>query len=291
MNGQPLTRPVVEQRPGIAENVYVRLCAVVALGIITVVGFHDSVATMVGIWWQDGFGHGFLIPAIALFLLWHRRWRISSQPMAPSWLGVCLLVSIVLLWMLARVTLIQTVEHLAVIAAYHALVIATMGWLAYRQASFPLAFLFLAVPMGITTIPWLMQLTATLTLAGLQTLGIPVYRDGMTFVLPGCTFEIVEACGGFRYLFSGSALAIVMAYLEFRSWSRRVLFFCFAFCCFILLNTVRAVSVMAIVSGSNQQYLADGHDGFGWLLFAALVLLLRMVANRFADNPMSLRGA
>ncbi len=265
---------------GTAEARLALVVAVLSFGCLVYV---DSVTSVVRIWSTDGFSHGYLIPGIALFLLWRERRWITDAEWRPAWGGVVVLVGAVWAWLLAKQTLIQIAEHFAVLGILHGLVISAMGWEVYRRAFFPLAYLALAVPAGIDSVPWLMSITAELASVGLHALGVPALREGMYFMLPGGYFEVAEACSGFRYVFSGGALVLLTAYLEFRSWPRRLLFVALAIPSFVLLNGVRATLVMAIASATDMEYLATDHIWFGWLLFAMLAVALYGVASRYGD--------
>jgi exosortase A len=256
---------------------------ILLLAAAIVVAYPDSVASMVGIWSTDGFRHSFLIPVIAGYLLWHDRERLVDAPLAPSWAGVVALLATVWLWLVARQALIQVVEHLALLGMLHAAVLAVAGWDAYRKAAFALTYLVLAVPLGVESVPWLMELTAAIAGKGLVLIGMPNLREGMYFTLPGGSFEVAEACSGFRYVYSGLALSSLIAYVTFSSWTRRIAFVLLAVTMFMLINGIRAMLVMAIASASEMRYLAEDHVWFGWLLFFVALIGLHFAAVRFSD--------
>ena len=47
--------------------------------------------------------------------------------------------------------------------------------------------------------------------------GIPVYREGLQFVIPSGTWSVVEACSGIRYLIASFTVGSLFAYLSYRS--------------------------------------------------------------------------
>jgi len=265
--------------PSAASGAYLRLAAIAGIVALVALVYAESAATIVAIWNDDGFTHGYLIPVISGFLLWHQRQNLAAASISPSWWGVMLVVGGAWMWLLSRQVLVQVGEHMALIVMMHGLVMALLGWRMYTHAAFALAYLVLAVPAGLETVPWLMELTAELSHRGLLLLGIPTLREEMFFMLPGGRFEVAEACSGFRFVFSGFALALLVAYLDLQGWRARVLFVSFAVVCFVLLNSVRATAIMAIASASDMRYLATNHEWFGWLLFGLVFIGLYGLAQ------------
>ncbi|MEQ8783515.1 MAG: exosortase [Roseibium album] len=245
--------------------------------------FLDSVASLVAIWNSDGFRHGYLIPVITAFIFWRERHSVNEAQASPSWIGLGILIVSLWSWLVARLALLQVLEHLAILAVFHSLVVAVWGPRVYARAAFPLWYLCLAIPAGIEWIPWLMEFTAWSSTQLLQISGIPVLREGMYLSLPGGSFEVAESCSGFRYIFSGLALTALIAYLDVRSPVKRAAFLVVSVLCFVLLNSVRAALVMAIASATDMRYLADDHIAFGWALFTVLLIALYAAAQRCSD--------
>ena len=88
--------------------------------------------------------------------------------------------------------------------------------------AFPLAFLFFAIPFGGFMLPWLMEMTADFTVSALRLSGVPVYREGMSFLIPSGAWSVVEACSGLRYLIASFMVGTLYAYLTYRSPRRRL---------------------------------------------------------------------
>ena len=50
--------------------------------------------------------------------------------------------------------------------------------------------------------------------------GIPIYREGLQFVIPSGTWSVVEACSGVRYLIASFMVGTLFAYLSYRTTRR-----------------------------------------------------------------------
>jgi len=155
----------------------------------------------------------------------------------------------------------------------------------FRSIAFPFAFLILAVPFGDGTVPWLMEITADISMGLLQLFGVPVYREGAFMTLPGGSFEVAESCSGFRYLNAGIAISLLAAYLSLSSWLIGAIYVTtFALVC-VLLNGVRAFLVMWIASATEMQYMTGyDHVVFGWILFALGMFIMIWAAERFSGR-------
>jgi exosortase A len=253
------------------------LCAPLAI-------YWQSMVTMSMQWSTETYRHGYLVPFASLFLLWRERRRFSDPIAGGSWIGVALLALLVGLWIVARTTSVQTVEQLSVVMMVSALALAVFGFTTYKALWFPLAFLLFAVPVGDSAVPYLMDSTATIAVAGLQMFGIPALREGMIVSLPGGTFEVVEACSGYNYLNAGIALGVLVGHLMFRLPWKRLLYIGGVVAAFVLLNGVRAFVIMAVGSTSNMHLLVSkDHVYFGWALFVVSMCAMYWVAERYSD--------
>ena len=70
-----------------------------------------------------------------------------------------------------------------------------------------------------------MEWTANFTVLGLRLSGIPVFREGLHFVIPSGSWSVVEACSGVRYIIASLTVGSLFAYLSYRSFKRRLIFF------------------------------------------------------------------
>ena len=68
---------------------------------------------------------------------------------------------------------------------------AVFGMAIARELMFPLAFLYFLVPLGEFLVPAMMESTADMTVQALRWTGIPVYREGLQFVIPSGNWSVV----------------------------------------------------------------------------------------------------
>ena len=122
--------------------------------------------------------------------------------------------------------------------------------------SFPLAFLLFAVPLGTPT-PILMERTADFTVMALRATGVPVYREGLHFIIPSGAWSVIEACSGIRYLLASVMVGTLFGYLNYQSLKKRVLFMGVAVLTPLIANWLRAPTIVMIGHLSGNE-LATG---------------------------------
>jgi exosortase A len=262
-----------------------RMVGLILLMCFVVLAYWSSFASMAQMWELSSYRHGYVIPIVSLYLLWRDRAAFVAERWQGSLIGVAALALCIWIWLIARATLVQAVEHIAIVAMLNAAVWAIAGLAAYRVVAFPLMFLAFALPIGNSIVPLLMEVTADVAASCLQALGIPVYRQGLLLTLPGGNFEVANVCSGFRYLNAGLALGVLVGHEVFVSWTRRAVYAVTVVVAFIVTNGLRAFLVMAIASATDMHLLTGAdHIVFGWVLFLGVILALYFAAERFSDR-------
>lgn len=236
--------------------------------------FRSEIAALVDVWKSsETFGHGFFILPIVLFLFYrlHERLFALAPKCAPS--ALILVAGLTLLWVIGDLTNVMIAKQLAFVALWQLLFLLIFGWRIFRVALFPLAYLYFAIPFGVSIIPTLQDITAQIVVHLLRLTGIPVFNDGYHIEIPSGSFLIAEACSGVRYLMVCIALGMLTANLFFHSWRRRLLFVGLAALVPIVANGVRAYGIVMIAHLSHYTIAVDvDHVVYGFI-FLGLVLL------------------
>jgi EpsI family protein len=120
----------------------------------------------------------------------------------------------------------------------------------------------------------------------LRATGIPVYREGLQFVIPSGNWSVVEACSGIRYLIASVTVGCLFAYLSYRSLTKRLIFVGVAILVPLVANWLRAYMIVMIGHLSGNE-LATGVDHliYGWVFFGIVILIMLMIGARWADAP------
>ena len=285
MNASTLTLPVL---PSAWRRPLLALCAIL---LLVVLSYYDTAAAMVGIWNRsETFAHAFVVPPLSLWLIWRRRGVLAGLPTYPvPWLAAPMLL-LVAAWLLGDLVGVDALTQLMLVAMLVLAVPALLGWAVARELIFPLGFLFFAVPLGEFMTPWLMQYTADFTVAALRASGVPVYREGLKFVIPSGSWSVVEACSGIRYLIASVMVGTLFAYLNYRSLWRRWAFVGVAIAVPIGANWLRAYMIVMLghLSGNTIAVGVD-HLVYGWAFFGVVIMLMFLIGARWSepDQPVA----
>ncbi|MEJ5897924.1 exosortase A [Aquabacterium sp. G14] len=256
------------------------------LWAVVLVAYWPTASGMATIWWRsDTYAHGLVVPPAALWLAWRKRAQLATLVPMPSLWGLLGMTASALLWLAGDLVAVNAVTQFAFMALVVSAVPTVLGWRVTRALMFPLLYLFLAVPVGDFMLPHLMEWTADFTVAALRLSGIPVYREGLQFIIPSGSWSVVEACSGIRYLVASFTVGCLFAYINYQSLRKRLLFVGVAILVPLLANWMRAYLIVMLGHWSGNT-LATGVDHlvYGWVFFGIVITIMFMIGARWADR-------
>ena len=248
-----------------------------------------TVQGLVHVWnTSDTYAHCWAIPPICLWLLYQSRDARQSIPLSTSSLAPFVAAGAGGVWFLGNLAGMQLVQQLALVALLHSAALACFGLAWCRAAAFPLAFLFMAVPVGQELTPLLVDMTADFVVRAVEITGIPIYREGNSFMIPTGSWSVVSGCSGVRYLMATLTVGMLFAYLNYRAWQRRLIFILLAAVVAIGANWLRAFGIVMIAHHSGMR-LALGIDHFiyGWVFFGIVIFVLISVGAAWREPALA----
>lgn len=248
--------------------------------------YKETFLGMTAIWERsETFTHGFLVPPIVIWLIWRKRAEFLIKQPKSNLFFLIPIIFLSFIWLLADLVSINSVTQLAATALVILSVFAVFGWSVTSVIIFPLLFLFFSVPLGEFLLPVLMAWTAKFTVIALRLSGVPVYQEGLQFVISSGSWSVVEACSGVRYLISSIMIGTLYAYLNYKSLNRRIIFICVSIVVPVLANWMRAYFIVMLGHYSNNT-LAVGFDHliYGWLFFGLVIMMMFLIGGRWAEN-------
>jgi exosortase len=235
---------------------------------------------------DEDMGHGFFVPAIALYLVWLKHDDLLAASYKPFLPGIILVVLGALQLMAATLGVELFLARTASIVSLTGVVLTLGGFRLVRDLAFPLFLLVFMIPLPAiiyNQITFPLQLLASQIAEQTLTLvGIPVLRDGNILQLPSQRLSVVEACSGIRSLLSLSFLSLVYGFFfDKKIWMRWVLLV-LTVPIAISANAFR-VTVTGVLSEVNPE-LASGifHSLEGWVIFM-IALVLLVIAHRLVN--------
>lgn len=267
------------------------LALVLLLAAILTLYVHTGLG-MVAIWSvSDTYAHGFVVPFISLWLIWRIRHSLAVLVPRPSPSAWIFMLGAAGLWLAGDLVAVNAVTHLSLVILLVLAVPSILGWSVAWAMAFPLGFLFFAVPIGDFMLPYFMEWTADFTVLALRVSGIPVYREGLQFIIPSGAWSVVEACSGIRYMIASVTVGCLFAYLSYSSLTKRFIFVGVAILVPLVANWMRAYMIVMIGHLSGNE-LATGVDHliYGWVFFGVVILIMLFIGARWADAPMPPSG-
>lgn len=233
-----------------------------------------------GPWQSEQEGHGPLIIAASVWLVWQSRERIRSARIAaaPASGWAALLFGLALMFF-ARTQGVLGAEVLSAIIVIGGCVLLLAGAEMLRVLAFPIAFLVFAVPapdwfVDAATVPLKVLISDGVTRL-LYGAGYPIAQDGVMIVIGPYELLVKDACSGMNSIFALTAVGVFYAYVFHRKEKiRSLLLWIATIPIAIAANFVRvlALVLLAYYGGVDKlQGALHGLTGLG--LFALAVVL------------------
>jgi exosortase len=241
-----------------------------------------------------------LIPLISVYLLFSRRKEIwgSVKPSIPA--GV-LVGAIGVIGYGAGLSQGQTLEFIdqvawqtaSLLVAWFGAFLIFWGSTAFKEALFPLLFLFFIVPIPTdlmdTFIYALQWGSSEATALIFSTLGTPYYQDGFVFQLRTVTIEVAKQCSGIRSTMAMVITGVLAAHLFLRDNGKRLILMLTILPITVFKNGLRIVILTLLAIHVDERFLTGGflHKSGGFLfyipglvIFGGILLFLRRFEKR-----------
>jgi exosortase len=233
------------------------------------------------------YSHGFLIPFVAIFLIYLDRERLGKVPSEPSRWGVALVGAGAIFISLGTLSGLDFLRQISILFLIGGIVASFWGTAMLSALRFPILYLLFMIPLPYilyNAVAFPLQMMAARGASGiLNGIDIPVFREGNIIHLPHISLGVVQACSGIKSLISLLAISVlVMKVLHLRGMTG-VLFALSAIPVAVVANMVR-IAATGILGSFVNPALAEGffHLFSGWVvfLFAFLVLMAEVKAIR-----------
>ncbi len=273
--------------------------------LVSLIAFWGNLTTLFRFSFEyEHYSHIVLIPLVSLGLVWMERKRVFATVHWSYRLGTALLFLGAILYTLSRERLGSLSQHDNLSLAILSLVIIWLGGFvlcygtrAFRAATFPLFFLFLAVPLpslwldGIVLM--LQKGSAEVSDELFRLASVPVFREGLVFALPGLNIEVAKECSGIRSSMALLVTAMLAGHLFLRSgWSKMALTL-FILPVLVFKNGVRIFTIASLAIHVDRGFLTGWLHTSGGVVFflvglailAALLWLLQKSEKKIYGFP------
>ena len=231
--------------------------------LIPVVSLYFFITDRKTIFLKTGYSFGFCLPVVAAGLLFY-------------WLGKSSLVGLnqndYLAWMMISFLL-------CLLGGF----IGFYGGRAFRKALFPLLFLIFMVPIPTVVLDGLIKIlligSADTSYAIFKVLGVPVYRDGFVFELPGLAVEVARQCSGIRSTIGMFITSVIAGYMLLKTGWGRIVLVLAMFPITIFKNSIRICTISLLAAYVDKSWVTDSwlHSSGGVVFFVLGLIILGVV--------------
>jgi exosortase len=233
---------------------------------------------------NDSFSQILVIPFVSLFLAYENRKRTFAAISVGWTLGAGLIVPGLLCLVTARLNLLQLRPTNQIVVFMFGTVLIWLGAFglsfgarAFQAARFPLLFLLFSVPIPepllSEIIRFLQRESADATAVFFQLAGVPYFRQGLIFQLPGISIRVAEECSGIRSSLALLITTVLASYLFLRSFWRKLLLCAVVVPLAILKNGLRIATLSTLAIYVNPGFLHGNLHYHGGIVFFALALV------------------
>ena len=238
------------------------------------------------VWSTDEQGHGPIILAVSIYLIYAKRHELAALEPAPDyWLGAPLLVVALLLYVIGRSQFIMFFEIFSQIVMLIALALLFMGRKALRIIWFPVFFMLFMVPLPGSLV---MAVTAPLKSAVsavaaslLYHLGYPVGRAGVVLTVGQYELLVADACAGLNSMFTLEALGLLyMNLMRYTNALRNVVLAILIIPIAFVANIARVMILVLVTYYFGDEAGQGFIHGFAGMVLFMVGLMLMLGTDR-----------
>ena len=247
---------------------------------------------------REYYSHIVLIPLVCIYLVFQKRKIIFSErenKAIPGTVysipgitiaGISLLLVGALLYFFGRgvgAGLNQNdftaISALAAVVFLNGGFILSYGLHAYQAALFPLLFLVFVIPIPSTLMDgfiYVLQVGSTeFTNLLFMATGVPFFREGFFFHLPGMSVEVARQCSGIRSSLALLITAILAGHMFLNTWWKKVILAVLIIPITMFKNGIRILILTLLGTYVDPKWLTESSlHRDGGIVFFILALLL-----------------
>jgi exosortase C (VPDSG-CTERM-specific) len=229
---------------------------------------------------NDLHSHVLLVPFITAYLLHVTRGRLPVVFRTSAWGAVILggLAAAAVAFRIAWRGSLSLNDELALLTLAYVCFAGACGFLFLgakwmSAAAFPMAFLLFMVPLPDAAVDWLEKASvlasAEATALYFKAAGVPTFRNGTVFALPGIVLQVAQECSGIRSSWVLFITSFIAAHVFLKTRWRKVVLIAFVIPLGILRNGFR-ILVIGLLSVHVGPHVIDSvvHRRGGPLFFA-----------------------
>jgi exosortase B len=239
------------------------------------------IALAQGPWQTEQEGHGPLIIAAAIWLVWQSRGKLKAATLSPApiagWAVLLMGLTVLLLARNQDVWFLQVASEIPVIAGC---ILLLAGWSVLKILAFPVGFLIFSAPapgwmVDAATVPLKVLISNSVTQI-LYSAGYPIAQNGVVIAIGPYQLLVEDACSGMNSIFALSAIGAFYVYaFRWHEKIRGLILLSLIVPITIAANFLRVLTLVLIAYyGGVDKIEGVLHDLTGIALFAVAVSIM-----------------
>lgn len=279
------TEKLQAKLPGGALSNKKNIPAFIAAGLAVAAFLWSYWPGIIDLWniWQrnDEYSSGLLVPFLAIYILWSRRYDIAQCHIRPCVWGLFAFLGAQAFRLFGLFFMFGSAEKLSIVLSIAALVLLLFGWRLLRKVSTVLLFLCLMLPwphrvQAAVALPLQRWATSSAVFC-LETIGYEVTQEGNVIHIGQASVAVAEACNGLRMVTAFFVISGLVVLLVRRAWWEKLVILASSLPIALLCNTIRlALTALAFTVLSGEQWEKLFHDFGG---YAMMPLALAVVVG------------
>ncbi len=256
------------------------IAALAGLAALTTFAYWPTFTQLVHLWnTDDGYSHGYLVPAFALWLLWYHRAAAPMMWRPQPILGLVVVALALTMRTLAALRYNEWPEHISLIPYLLGLALTFGGWPLVRYTLAPIVFLAFMVRLPyrveVSLGAPLQSLATIVSTFVLQTIGLPAIAEGFTIHIRDARLEVVQACSGLKMLMTFVAFSTAACLVVRKPLGDKLVILASAAPIAIAVNVIRIVLTGIMHTQlSSEAAFRFFHDMAGWFMMPMALAFL-----------------
>lgn len=258
------------------------------LGMASIALFEEPLRRLVSLSLNDErYSHLILIPVISAFFVYRERGEIFSRSVFQPWPRLPFLIAALAIYGLLALRLVHAPASytlssviLSVILVWAAGFAVCYGTHTFMAAMFPISFLLLLVPIPFDImdriVTGLQSGSAWATYALFKLAGVPVFRVGVNFELPGIGIEIAKECSSVHSGWALFIMGLLVAHMFLKSMWAKFCLTVFTVPIAMGTNAVRIATLWFLGTHVDVGFLYGNLHHHGGVVFSLISLSVLM---------------
>jgi exosortase len=254
--------------------------------VLTLVGllYADVIKDLAIDWWTDpGLSQGMLLPPLAMYVAWLRRWRTLSSPAVTDDRGLAVVGLSSVVFLAGKFGAEFFLLRIAFVILLAGITWTYWGYPRLRSLALPFLLLTTMIPLPkvvYNSVSTPLQLFASGAAATIvRNFDVTVYHDGNIISLANITLGVEEACSGLHSLSSLVVAGSLLGAIFCRRLRSRLLLIAMSIPLAVCVNVLR-ITVTALLADNHPRFAVGFYHLFsGWLVFVVGFLSLYLLSR------------